>query len=534
MKGNTERARLFRDYIAHYKVKSREGSISLCDSRDLGEVGHIASVCSSAAGLASCHCQVIQENYYKANERHRSELLRMLMKGFEILELICVNLFLYPWRKEIRTLKKFTGTFVYYVKPAIPEHALKRILQKMGYTEISETAYVIGRIINTEEAELTAFELFAARSRCKELIRLIEEDKEDHADLFFKESTCGRAGDVVTKCTIIERTSFEKNTQQVSSSAKIEGANDQDLKRQTIDLKKKELKMKITKDVSVPPSDFGNTNDNFAGLKSLDKSLDSEEFCNKYNDLTLGQHFLFLRHESQEINAKTEEKRRNQWVKPTTEESNSDSHVSEFLESSTLNATTSGVPLREASWLTSTELPKQHQNRGLSISLPRTAPVCESTAGFGRCGKQGTSERSVMKLKIKMNDESLTYPVEETLPPNCMAAFSSNEPTDAEPRWTFVQGTEQFDDDFCAPNVQFPTNTSIECETENVGYLREPPNSTYVPPGGSERCITRLTDLQPEEDRFSQSADVIQMEETLYADTREGFVIVNGRELFQS
>ncbi|XP_038662162.1 uncharacterized protein LOC119971084 [Scyliorhinus canicula] len=94
-------------------------------------------------------------------------LLRSLSKAFEVLELISLNLYLWPWRKEIKSIKTFTGAFVYFIQPVFPPDVLQDILEKMGYTRKGTSDYVMSKRVNKEEIGQLGFEFFLARAECE-------------------------------------------------------------------------------------------------------------------------------------------------------------------------------------------------------------------------------------------------------------------------------------------------------------------------------------------------------------------------------
>ncbi|NXG24990.1 SPA2L protein, partial [Grallaria varia] len=59
--------------------------------------------------------------------------LRGLAAAFRLLELAAVNLYLFPWRREFRTIQTFSGSFVHLLRPALPEPDLLRSLARLGY-----------------------------------------------------------------------------------------------------------------------------------------------------------------------------------------------------------------------------------------------------------------------------------------------------------------------------------------------------------------------------------------------------------------
>uniref|UniRef100_A0A8C5MMA9 Spermatogenesis-associated protein 2 PUB-like domain-containing protein n=1 Tax=Leptobrachium leishanense TaxID=445787 RepID=A0A8C5MMA9_9ANUR len=465
--------------------------------------------------------------------------------------------------------KRFTGNFVYYIEPVIPGHTLKQILQKVGYTTITETEYSIGRKINTEEAKQAAFELFLSRIQCKELIQLIYEDKTDYAEQFFKETSDERDGGRECESKLVEKPSTDKNKQKLSGFSKVEGAKNLVLKSRIKELSSKGLEDKILEDPLNPPLCLKSSFDKEEGNSPtyyFSKALDSVEFINKYSDLNLAQKPIFPRQEITNVNLKMDEKK-TMWIKPMTEESHNYPLISEYPP---INSITSSKWSDETGWYKGRELVQEQASNDKGESDDKASCTqgsstsnsegnfgnihSDSTVDYARPHKHGLLERAVIKLKMdKINSELekkeyLTYPIEETLPPNCMATASGNEMTNSQ--WKFVKCRERLDGGttsaavdagFCTPKVTFSNNKGVECsgDMENMSHLREPPNSTYIPPGsGGERHTGRISDIQPEEDQsIVQSTDTVQIEEAVYnmnTDSRDGFVIITKRENFQS
>ncbi|NWH37781.1 SPAT2 protein, partial [Chloropsis hardwickii] len=94
-----------------------------------------------------------------------------------LLELLCVNLLLCPWRREIRSLKTFTGNFVYYIQPVLPEDIVKAVLEKIGYVATTATEFSLVKKRNNEETKQTAFEIFLARIECEAILEMTDEEK---------------------------------------------------------------------------------------------------------------------------------------------------------------------------------------------------------------------------------------------------------------------------------------------------------------------------------------------------------------------
>ncbi|NWU24281.1 SPAT2 protein, partial [Dyaphorophyia castanea] len=102
--------------------------------------------------------------------------LRDLLKALELLEVLCVNLLLCPWRREIRSLKTFTGNFVYYIQPVLPEDIVKAVLEKIGYVATTATEFSLVEKRNNEETKQTAFEIFLARIECEAILEMTNEE----------------------------------------------------------------------------------------------------------------------------------------------------------------------------------------------------------------------------------------------------------------------------------------------------------------------------------------------------------------------
>ncbi|CAI5778260.1 Hypothetical predicted protein [Podarcis lilfordi] len=102
----------------------------------------------------------------------KSSSLRSLQNAFGVLESVGVNLFLYPWKKEFRNIKTYTGPFVYYVKSTIPDEDIRQILNSMGYIQELGTMYKLKDMVDTLQVKMVSFELFLAKLECEQLIEI--------------------------------------------------------------------------------------------------------------------------------------------------------------------------------------------------------------------------------------------------------------------------------------------------------------------------------------------------------------------------
>ncbi|XP_062327832.1 uncharacterized protein si:ch211-189a15.5 [Osmerus eperlanus] len=116
---------------------------------------HIASECS------------------KIGSRDCRSVLAALIKATEMLEVLCVNMFLYPWKKEIKSLKTYTGAFVYCLKAVLPLSITQAILATVGYQPQSDTQYVLADSVDPEKVIQVGFDLFLARMECEHLLQVM-------------------------------------------------------------------------------------------------------------------------------------------------------------------------------------------------------------------------------------------------------------------------------------------------------------------------------------------------------------------------
>ncbi|XP_078527066.1 uncharacterized protein LOC144799570 [Lissotriton helveticus] len=172
---NTEAAEnLFLDYIAYYEERWLQGKLTPCNEEATKErAKHIllpASCLSEEFGGDSLY-SIIATHLQKRNDQE-GDSLKNVIRAFEFMELVSVNLFLSPWRKEIRSLKTFTGSFVYNVRSVLPETVVKGILQKLGYSTLKATEFILTQKIDEQKSQKIAFELFLARIECELIVEL--------------------------------------------------------------------------------------------------------------------------------------------------------------------------------------------------------------------------------------------------------------------------------------------------------------------------------------------------------------------------
>ncbi|XP_068117749.1 uncharacterized protein [Hyperolius riggenbachi] len=507
MKGTAEWHSLYQRYLCHYTAASREGRLVLCGRGD------------GASG--SLYAQLITDNLGKRKREDKADLITLMIKGFAILELICVNLFLYPWRKEIRTLKKFTGNYVYFVEPVIPEKIVNQILQRVGYSIVRETEYIIGETINVEEAKHSAFELYLARCHCEELMCLIHDNKTECGNVLFNEPNLQVKNEPENgeKCAKMGYQTGDVN----SLASKItQDATSRDAEKPSASWPGLAAAQNLIHDSATDSS------------YCFSRHLDSEEFLNKYSDLNLAQQPI-LPLQNRPISSNPQELREDR-LQGATEP--------KLVK---LNVPESELDLYEAGETEcDAETSENTQMKMFSTDLTKSGAkkrpgLDEYLAELNLPNRPGQMERLVIKLKMgKTDHESLAYPVEETSPPDPKVFPNTGVLCHRDPKWTYPRNKEivespcsaSFSSTFSMLN-EIPSKGKEQCGgIENQHRVREPPNSTYIPPGGAERQCLRITDTQAEEPHckaVSPPADMVVVQETMFKvneDTNEDFVLI--------
>ncbi|XP_034351015.1 spermatogenesis-associated protein 2 [Arvicanthis niloticus] len=107
-----------------------------------------------------------------------SSSLSALHCAFSMLETLAVNLFLFPWKKEFRSIKTYTGPFVYYVKSTLLEKDIRAILRFMGYEPELGTAYKLTELVESLQVKMVSFELFLAKVECEQMLGIHSQVKD--------------------------------------------------------------------------------------------------------------------------------------------------------------------------------------------------------------------------------------------------------------------------------------------------------------------------------------------------------------------
>ncbi|GCC31955.1 spermatogenesis-associated protein 2 [Chiloscyllium punctatum] len=195
MDTNKIRDTLFRKYVQICELKLNEKDHAADD----------AGIKKTATSLLDLYRQDSSERFKvfrfydiveNALRMVRTSSLSALLTAFGILETFCTNLFLYPWKKEFKTIKTFTGHFVYYIKSALCEEDIWNILYQIGYHLEKET-FELKNKVNANFVKLISFELFLARIECENLLEICSQIKDKgYSELNVVEERKNNAEDV--------------------------------------------------------------------------------------------------------------------------------------------------------------------------------------------------------------------------------------------------------------------------------------------------------------------------------------------------
>ncbi|XP_026114859.1 spermatogenesis-associated protein 2-like protein isoform X1 [Carassius auratus] len=104
--------------------------------------------------------------------------LEKLSNAFEVLELAALNLYVYPWRREYRLVKMFSGVFTYSIKPALTLQQVKELFGLLGYQASSpneeEELALNSELVPTDFLLGFACGFFTARMECQLLLSALD------------------------------------------------------------------------------------------------------------------------------------------------------------------------------------------------------------------------------------------------------------------------------------------------------------------------------------------------------------------------
>ncbi|XP_067293962.1 uncharacterized protein si:ch211-189a15.5 [Pseudorasbora parva] len=164
---------VFVKYLQYYEKVSSEGDVRVCSDTQVTDEARRVLLSEEEPRKRFDTLDFYDTLYKIAQYRDCQRHVHDFRKAAELLEMFCVNLFLFPWKKEIKTLKTFTGHFVYYIKPVLP--FARSILQIIGYHAETDTEYRLSDNFDPEKAKSMGFDLFFARLECEYLLELMNQ-----------------------------------------------------------------------------------------------------------------------------------------------------------------------------------------------------------------------------------------------------------------------------------------------------------------------------------------------------------------------
>uniref|UniRef100_W5MCV1 Si:ch211-189a15.5 n=1 Tax=Lepisosteus oculatus TaxID=7918 RepID=W5MCV1_LEPOC len=180
---------LRQDYLNYYEKVCLDGNLKLCTETEVTEKAKRFLFSETNPGerfevfdfyWAVSECLRVRQNQCR-------DVFEGLIKATEVLEMFCVNLFLFPWKKEIRSLKTFTGPFVYIIQPVLPPDTVRSVLETIGYYLETDTEYRLSKNIDFTKVKKVGFELFLARQECEYLLEVMGQKEEAECLLIIKQ-----------------------------------------------------------------------------------------------------------------------------------------------------------------------------------------------------------------------------------------------------------------------------------------------------------------------------------------------------------
>ncbi|XP_072926524.1 uncharacterized protein [Hemitrygon akajei] len=178
--GSSSKQEVYQNFLEFYREALSSGTASPCTGEEQVRLGRhfLNSVPSSGHRFQFLDFYRLAQEFVVGTgggQHLGRDGFRGLSKAFELLEMLAVNLYLWPWRKEIRSIKTFTGAFVYFIQPVFAPSVLQDILQKLGYVRQGASEYVILKQVNEEEIGQLGFEFFLARAECELMQEMLKE-----------------------------------------------------------------------------------------------------------------------------------------------------------------------------------------------------------------------------------------------------------------------------------------------------------------------------------------------------------------------
>ncbi|XP_017687759.1 PREDICTED: uncharacterized protein LOC108505863 [Lepidothrix coronata] len=506
--------------------------------------------------------------------------LRDLVKALELLELLCLNLLLCPWRREIRSLKTFTGNFVYYIQSVLPDDIVKAVLEKIGYVATTATEFSLVKKRNNEETKQTAFEIFLARIECETILEMTSEGKGGNLEepLQQRTQTQQHRGEQ-DRDHPPQRGDTENPDKEESSETSLCLALQQNCSAPCpLSFEAAgnvEVKDKLAQAAAAPSTSIALElpRQGVGSARLPGPCSDSEDFLVKYSDIVIGQTPVFSENRS-----------------PRAFQTEPRASVSEecALAAEPRGAELGPVPLSPGASgppafamfadspcdssahveFRASQLPQESIEAEIKDAMncidpdPADGPAELKSLPYTDFASAQTVPReeevcdlslTFTKLQIKDTQEDLMYPVEETGQPAAAACASASdrhrrEFNHSKIKHVYLADAEPSSDLCCtAGNTEHSTTGSdgkrlfmdtgnTHRASEGFRHIREPPNLTYIPPQSIDvqpsqprRSSTqdRRTLLQPEPDPPESSEVTLENWNSELSENQEPYVIID-------
>ncbi|XP_052007788.1 spermatogenesis-associated protein 2-like protein [Xyrauchen texanus] len=167
---------LIQKYHTNLEIQLKKGDRSLVciDEQLCKEVEMLLTKDNAQKTFNICGVDplTVMENSLRALPFKTGHLgLEKLSKAFGVLELAALNLYLYPWRREYRVVKMFSGMFTHSIKPALTLQQAKELFGLLGYQPSGpseeEELILHSKLVPADSLLNLACGFFTARMECQ-------------------------------------------------------------------------------------------------------------------------------------------------------------------------------------------------------------------------------------------------------------------------------------------------------------------------------------------------------------------------------
>ncbi|XP_072492024.1 uncharacterized protein [Notamacropus eugenii] len=534
-----EALELFQDYITYYRAEVRDGRLWACRQPAVTQKARqlLASGARQPRGLC-LYEETVTGGSCRGLLGRGEDVCPRLVPALEFLELICVNLFLLPWRREIKSLKTFTGNFVYSVRSVLPENIVEMILKKIGYVALTATEFSLVRKINEEEAMQTAFEIFLTRVECETILGMSPESghrKEMGTPLQNAQPPglpeCTK--DMDTNPNQVSQLPGKRETDNLLSNLRDEQDPAEKGKFESLWNGRSEDGCHLKSDLSLPrgtsPTDVLTQDQEV--VQDVSKCSDSDEFLNCYRDIFIGQMPLFPKAlpPSSQKKPRSQGGRANQGILVSDKAAMSrvasilpplacsgPQALTVFTDPTSDNSKVPGPQVRpkpaEVGGLSSTTRPTHLGTAPESQPTNMALPLCDNTPWEDDWSSEDDLDdlsSSFSRLQIKAHStESLEYPVEETLKVNKSQATGDSNDSEGGHKCLDVTNKMHSTTQPASELVRGPWENGcsdskrqqLQGAIPSFRHVQEPPNTTYIPPRSLEVVLPDKTSSTHQQD----------------------------------